>query len=46
MRSLRENAKTLRQNRRKGVSLVIAMCASFLTCVAIFGVILSASVLV
>ncbi|MBQ5928928.1 MAG: hypothetical protein IIW96_07145 [Oscillibacter sp.] len=43
MRSLRENAKTLRQNRRKGVSLVIAMCASFLTCVAIFGVILSAS---
>ena len=45
MRSLRENAETLRQNRRKGFSLVVAMCASFLTCVAIFGILLSASVL-
>lgn len=45
MLSLRENAKVLRQNGRKGVSLVIAMCASFLIFSFAFSMLLSASAL-
>lgn len=45
MQNLRENAMILCRNRRKGVSLVLAMCASFLICVFVFGVIFSASIL-
>ena len=45
MQNLRENAMVLCRNRRKGVSLVIAMCASFLIFISAFGVIFSVSVL-
>lgn len=43
MQSLRENARILRRDRRKGVSLVIAMCASFLVFIFGFSVLFSVS---
>lgn len=45
MQSLRENARILRRDRRKGVSLVIAMCASFLVFIFGFSVLFSVSAL-
>ena len=45
MQSLRENAMVLCRNRRKGVSLVIAMCASFLLFSFGFSIVYSASLL-